>query len=206
MLRQWSGKPIAPSAFRTDSPPLRSVRMASSRRATWPPHCCGEPTRRRCWHEWPPAPATLPMLTSVPWRSSTTVQQLTIVAAAGRHAARLRGRQSSLGHGRRRRARERAWPFICRVRHALAVSILGAIADPTRRRILELLHQSERSVSELVMELGMDQPAVSKHLRVLRDSGAVSVRVAGRLRYYQLRTGPLEDLDRWLTAFRTRWS
>lgn len=84
--------------------------------------------------------------------------------------------------------------------------IFDVIADPTRRRILDLLRQSERSVGELVAELGMEQPAVSKHLRVLRHAGVVSVRVAGRLRYYRLRTGPLEDLENWLAPFRTHWS
>lgn len=88
----------------------------------------------------------------------------------------------------------------------MSVSIYDVIADPTRRRILELLRQGERTVGELVVELQMDQPAVSKHLRVLRNADAVAVRVAGRLRYYRLRNGPLEDLDRWLAPFRNDWS
>lgn len=88
----------------------------------------------------------------------------------------------------------------------MSVSIYDVIADPTRRRILELLRQGERSVGELVVELGMDQRAVSKHLRVLRNAEAVAVRVSGRLRFYQLRSIPLQDLDRWLAPFRDHWN
>lgn len=83
-------------------------------------------------------------------------------------------------------------------------SVFVVISDPTRRRILELLRAGERTAGELVLELGMEQPTVSKHLRVLREAGAVDVRVDGRLRWYRLRTGPLEELDRWLAPFRDR--
>lgn len=80
-------------------------------------------------------------------------------------------------------------------------TIFDVIGDPTRRRIMELLHERERSVGELVLELQMAQPAVSKHLRTLRDAGVTSVRADGRLRWYALRTAPLEELGSWLDRF-----
>lgn len=69
---------------------------------------------------------------------------------------------------------------------------------------MELLHERERSVGELVVELQLAQPRVSKHLRVLRESGVAAVRAAGRRRYYALRAAPLEDLRSWLERFDVR--
>jgi DNA-binding transcriptional ArsR family regulator len=88
----------------------------------------------------------------------------------------------------------------------VVVSVFELISDPTRRRVLELLRAGERTVGALVLELGMEQPTVSKHLRVLREAGAVDVRVDGRLRWYRLRPGPLQELDRWLAPVRADWT
>lgn len=66
---------------------------------------------------------------------------------------------------------------------------------------MELLHTRERSVGELVLELQMSQPAVSKHLRTLRDAGVAAVRAAGRRRCYTLRADPLDELHSWLQQF-----
>jgi DNA-binding transcriptional ArsR family regulator len=80
------------------------------------------------------------------------------------------------------------------------------VAEPTRRRILELLRDDERAVGELVDNLDMTQPAVSKHLRVLRDAGLVSARVDAQRRVYRLNAEPLREIDDWLTPFREAWS
>jgi DNA-binding transcriptional ArsR family regulator len=74
----------------------------------------------------------------------------------------------------------------------------SALAEPTRRRILELLHGRERSVSELVERFTLTQPAVSKHLLVLREAGLVAVRRDGRRRVYALRPEGLEQIRAWL--------
>lgn len=80
------------------------------------------------------------------------------------------------------------------------------IAEPRRRVILDLLRDDERSVGELVDELGLSQPAVSKHLRVLRDAGLVDVRIDAQRRVYRLRPEPLRELDEWLTPYRRAWA
>lgn len=79
------------------------------------------------------------------------------------------------------------------------------LAEPRRRQILELLLAEEHAVGDLVSELGMAQPAVSKHLRVLRDAGLVDVRQDAQRRLYRLRPGPLAEIDRWLAPFRAEW-
>ena len=84
--------------------------------------------------------------------------------------------------------------------------VFAVVADPTRRRVLDLLRRGERSVGDLVDELGMNQPAVSKHLRVLREAGLVSVRVDARRRLYRLHPGPLAELDGWLAPYRALWN
>jgi DNA-binding transcriptional ArsR family regulator len=86
------------------------------------------------------------------------------------------------------------------------VSTYAALAEPSRRRILDLVRGRERSVSDLVERLGLSQPGVSKHLRVLRDAGLVDVRKDGRMRWYSLRPQPLAEVDRWLDPFRDHWS
>jgi len=80
------------------------------------------------------------------------------------------------------------------------------LAEPTRRRILDQLRDAERSVGELVDGLGVSQPAVSKHLRVLRDAGFVTCRTAARQRIYRLDPGPLRDVDSWLDPYRRLWT
>ncbi len=85
------------------------------------------------------------------------------------------------------------------------VTTFDALADPTRRHILDLLLERPRHVGELVDQLGISQPGVSKHLRVLREVGLVSVRVDAQRRFYELRTEPLEELDKWLEAYRHVW-
>ncbi|OGU02494.1 MAG: transcriptional regulator, partial [Gemmatimonadetes bacterium RBG_16_66_8] len=82
---------------------------------------------------------------------------------------------------------------------SLAFSVL---AEPNRRRILDLLRGSERPVGELVAALEVSQPAVSKHLRVLREAGLVEMRVAGQRRMYRLRAEPLREIDEWLGPYR----
>jgi DNA-binding transcriptional ArsR family regulator len=79
------------------------------------------------------------------------------------------------------------------------------VAEPTRRRILDLLRERERPVGELVELLGISQPGVSKHLRALRDAGLVSVRVEAQRRWYRLRAAPLAELDAWLAPYRQFW-
>jgi DNA-binding transcriptional ArsR family regulator len=81
----------------------------------------------------------------------------------------------------------------------------AVLADPTRRRILDLLRDRERPVNELVERLGVDQPGVSKHLRVLREAGLVRVRAEAQRRWYGLRPEPLQEIDAWLEPYRRQW-
>lgn len=80
------------------------------------------------------------------------------------------------------------------------------VAEPTRRRILDLVLEQERSVGELVQRLGLSQPGVSKHLRVLRDGGLVDVRQDAQRRLYRLRPEPLGEIDAWLEPYRRYWA
>jgi len=80
------------------------------------------------------------------------------------------------------------------------------VAEPTRRRILDLLRQRARPVGELVKLLGLSQPGVSKHLRLLREAGLVQVRRDGQRRWYELDPEPLAELDEWLEPYRELWS
>jgi DNA-binding transcriptional ArsR family regulator len=80
------------------------------------------------------------------------------------------------------------------------------LAEPSRRRILDLLRDEERSVGQLVDQLALSQPAVSKHLRVLREAGLVTVRVDAQRRCYRLRLDPLRELDDWLAPYRRLWA
>jgi DNA-binding transcriptional ArsR family regulator len=79
------------------------------------------------------------------------------------------------------------------------------IADPTRRGILDRLRGTETDVGALVAALGVSQPLVSKHLRVLREAGAVTSRVAGRRRVYRLAADPLPDVLAWVTPYHAMW-
>ncbi len=85
------------------------------------------------------------------------------------------------------------------------IATFELLAEPTRRRILDLLRDGERPVGELVDRLSMSQPAVSKHLRVLRDSGLVDVRVDAQRRVYRLRPEPLKEIDAWIEPYRRLW-
>jgi DNA-binding transcriptional ArsR family regulator len=80
------------------------------------------------------------------------------------------------------------------------------LAEPTRRRILDLLLERARPVGELVTALGMSQPGVSKHLRVLRESGFVVVRQNAQRRIYAVRAEPLSEVDAWLAPYRRLWA
>jgi len=80
------------------------------------------------------------------------------------------------------------------------------VAEPTRRRILDLLREGSRPVGELVELFGLSQPLVSKHLRVLRDAGLVRVRQDAQRRWYELRPEPLAELDAWLAPYRRLWA
>lgn len=82
-----------------------------------------------------------------------------------------------------------------------SLDIFNVIGDPTKRRILELTHEREWCVNQMVDELRVSQPAVSKHLRALRDSGLVDVRIDGQRRWYRLRADQLSPLTKWVTAF-----
>jgi DNA-binding transcriptional ArsR family regulator len=85
-------------------------------------------------------------------------------------------------------------------------SVFEIIAEPNRRAILSLLVASEQSVAEIEQELGMSQPTVSKHLRVLREAGIVEFTVDAQRRVYRLRPEPLREVDAWLAQFRRYWS
>ena len=85
-------------------------------------------------------------------------------------------------------------------------SVFEIIAEPNRRAILSLLAASQQSVGEIERQLGMPQPTVSKHLRVLRDAGFVVSTVDAQRRLYRLKPEPLQELDAWLAPFRRFWS
>jgi DNA-binding transcriptional ArsR family regulator len=85
-------------------------------------------------------------------------------------------------------------------------SVFEIIAEPNRRAILSLLTLSEQSVGEIERQLRMSQPTVSKHLRVLRDSGFVESTVDAQRRLYRLKPEPFQELDDWLAQFRRFWS
>jgi DNA-binding transcriptional ArsR family regulator len=86
------------------------------------------------------------------------------------------------------------------------VTAFAVLAEPSRRRILDLLRERERPVGELVDRLRISQPGVSKHLRVLREAGLVDVHPEGRRRLYALRAAPLAEVDAWLAPYRAHWS
>ncbi|HZN89450.1 MAG TPA: metalloregulator ArsR/SmtB family transcription factor [Myxococcota bacterium] len=86
------------------------------------------------------------------------------------------------------------------------MSAYNALAEPHRRQILDLLRERERPVGELVDRLALSQPGVSKHLKVLRGAGLVTVRADGKRRLYALRAEPLAEVDAWLARYRAFWS
>jgi DNA-binding transcriptional ArsR family regulator len=88
----------------------------------------------------------------------------------------------------------------------VVTTTFAVLAEPTRRRILDLLRDEPRSVGELVSELGLTQPGTSKHLKVLRDAGLVTVRRDAQRRWYELRPDPLAEVDAWLAPYRQLWA
>jgi DNA-binding transcriptional ArsR family regulator len=86
------------------------------------------------------------------------------------------------------------------------VVVFDVVAEPNRRRILDLLAQAERPVGELVQCLKLSQPAVSKHLRTLREAGLVDVRGDAQRRLYRVRPEPLRAIDEWLSPYRRMWA
>ena len=86
------------------------------------------------------------------------------------------------------------------------VSVFEIIAEPNRRAILSLLISAQHSVGEIERQLGMAQPTVSKHLRVLREAGFVESTVDAQRRLYRLKLEPLQEVDAWLAPFRRFWS
>ena len=86
------------------------------------------------------------------------------------------------------------------------MTMFEVLAEPNRRRILDLLRRKELPVGELVERLGMSQPAVSKHLRVLREAGVVSARIDAQRRRYRIEAKPLAEVDAWLAPYRRFWT
>ena len=85
-------------------------------------------------------------------------------------------------------------------------STFDVLAEPTRRRILDLLMRDEQPVGDLVATLSISQPGVSKHLRVLREAGLVEARTDAQRRIYRVRPEPLAEIDAWLAPYRRLWS
>lgn len=83
----------------------------------------------------------------------------------------------------------------------VAADVFAALADPTRRRLVELLGEGERSVSEMAAEVDIHQPGVSRHLRILHEAGFVTVRADGQRRIYALRPDPFVELDAWMRRY-----
>jgi DNA-binding transcriptional ArsR family regulator len=81
----------------------------------------------------------------------------------------------------------------------------AALADPSRRRIVEMLLERDQTAGDLGAPFKMSQPAVSKHLKVLREAGLVHARRLGRRRLYRLNSAPLADADAWFSRYRNRW-
>ena len=84
--------------------------------------------------------------------------------------------------------------------------LYAVLAEPARRRILDRLLQSEASVTDLITVIGLSQPAMSKHLRVLREHNLVTARIDAQRRIYTLNSEPLTEIDEWLSAYRQSWS
>jgi DNA-binding transcriptional ArsR family regulator len=85
------------------------------------------------------------------------------------------------------------------------MTTFDALAEPMRRRILDLLRERPHLVGELVVQLGISQPGISKHLRVLREVGLVRVRQDAQRHWYELRPDPLAEIDFWLEPYRKLW-
>jgi len=88
----------------------------------------------------------------------------------------------------------------------MTTAAFEVLAEPNRRHILDLLRERERAVGDLVDQLAVSQPAVSKHLRVLREAGFVEVRAYAQRRLYRVRAEPLRAIDEWLEPYRRLWA
>jgi DNA-binding transcriptional ArsR family regulator len=88
----------------------------------------------------------------------------------------------------------------------MAIEAFAVLAEPARRRVLDLLLDGPRPVGELAELAGLSQPGTSKHLRVLREAGLVRVRVEAQRRWYELCPGPLAEVDTWLRPYRRFWA
>jgi DNA-binding transcriptional ArsR family regulator len=86
------------------------------------------------------------------------------------------------------------------------MTTFDVVAEPTRRRILDLLLAGERAVGDLVADLAVSQPTVSRHLRVLREAGLVSSRTDAQRRVYRINAVPLAEVDAWLEPYRRLWA
>jgi DNA-binding transcriptional ArsR family regulator len=95
--------------------------------------------------------------------------------------------------------------LVCVARAATTTDAFNAVAEPRRRQILDILAAGERPVNDLVAALGLAQPLVSRHLRVLREVGLVRVREEGRQRLYRLDGGPLQPIHEWVGGFAWTW-
>jgi DNA-binding transcriptional ArsR family regulator len=91
-------------------------------------------------------------------------------------------------------------------RAATTADAFNAVAEPRRRQLLDVLVGGERPVNDLVAALGLAQPQVSKHLRVLREVGLVDVRDEGRQRLYRLNAGPLKPMHDWVSGYQNLWT
>jgi DNA-binding transcriptional ArsR family regulator len=88
----------------------------------------------------------------------------------------------------------------------VAVNTFAVLAEPTRRRILDQLRRSDSSVGDLVDALAVNQPTMSKHLKVLREAGFVSCRTSAQQRIYRIEARPFQALDEWLEPYRRLWN
>ena len=130
--------------------------------------------------------------------------------AARRAPVGWSGRAATSGH------EKRTWPVLKYLdKHITAsayykpvteLAALQVLAEPRRVAILDVLRDGETPVNDLVGRLGLSQPAVSKHLRVLREAGLVEARVDAQRRLYRIRPEPLADLDQWLASYRALWT
>jgi DNA-binding transcriptional ArsR family regulator len=96
--------------------------------------------------------------------------------------------------------------IVAMARAATTADAFNAVAEPRRREILAVLAGGERAVNDVVRELGLAQPQVSKHLKVLLEAGVVDVRDAGRQRLYRIHGGALKPIHDWVRAFESTWS
>jgi len=87
----------------------------------------------------------------------------------------------------------------------MQLDVFQTLADPTRRRIVEALRSGEQQVGDVVLNAGIHQSGVSRHLRILHEAGFVSMRPEGQRRLYALRPEPFRELDAWLTQYRRMW-